>query len=135
MPVNPTARRTGPPARKLGFRELRKFIDDSLHGPQEPNDRGRHCSKSQFLDLLELLSGKVGADEFDGYMVFTFPRTNKALLERPVYGNAGYVLGPDWKRLSRMSKRELLADGTLGVTKIVHRGDWFARMKAALSFR
>jgi hypothetical protein len=45
----------------------------------------------------------VGADEFDGYVVFTFPRTNKALLERPVYGNAVYVLGPDWKRLSRLS--------------------------------
>ena len=28
----------------------------------------------------------VGADEFDGYVVFTFPGTRKALLERPVYG-------------------------------------------------
>jgi len=46
----------------------------------------------------------------------------KALLERPVYGNAIYVLGLDWKRLSRLSKRELLADETHGVTKIVHRG-------------
>ena len=77
----------------------------------------------------------VGADEFDGYVVFTFPSTGKALLERPVYGNAVYVLGPDWKRLSRMSKRELLADGTLGVTKIVHRGDWFLRVVDALGLR
>jgi hypothetical protein len=74
----------------------------------------------------------VGSDEFDGYVVFTFPRTNKALLERPVYGNAIYVLGPDWKRLSRLSKRELLADETHGVTKIVHKGDLFARTKVAL---
>lgn len=74
----------------------------------------------------------VGSDEFDGYVVFTFPRTNKALLERPVYGNAIYVLGPDWKRLSRLSKRELLADETHGVTRIVHKGDWFARTKLAL---
>ena len=77
----------------------------------------------------------VGADEFDGYVVFTFPSTKKALLERPVYGNAIYVLGPDWKRLSRMSKRELLADHTLGVTKIVHKGDWFQRVKASLGIR
>ena len=77
----------------------------------------------------------VGADEFDGYVVFTFPGTRKALLERPVYGNAVYVLGSDWKRLSRMSKRDFLADGTLGVTKIVHRGDWFLRVVNALGLR
>lgn len=77
----------------------------------------------------------VGIGEFDGYVVFTFPRTNKALLERPVYGNAVYVLGSDWRRLSRLSKRELLADGALGVTKIVHMGDWFARVVEALGLR
>ncbi len=77
----------------------------------------------------------VGAGEFDGYVVFTFPVTKWALLERPVYGNAIYVLGPDWKRLSRLSKRELLTDHTIGVTKIVHKGDWFARTKAALGIR
>lgn len=77
----------------------------------------------------------VGVDEFDGYVVFTFPYTKKALLERPVYGNAIYVLGPEWKRLSRLSKRDLLADQTLGVTKIVHKGDWFARTRAALGLR
>ena len=43
------------------------------------------------------------------------PHTKKALLGRPVYGNAIYVLGPGWKRLSRMSRRELLADDTHGV--------------------
>lgn len=74
----------------------------------------------------------VGNDEFDGYVVFTFPGTDRALLERPVYGNAIYVLDSDWRRLSRLSKRELLADRTQGVTKVVHRGDWFARTKRAL---
>ncbi len=77
----------------------------------------------------------VGEDEFDGYVVFTYPRTSKALLECPVYGHAIYVLGPDWERLSRLSKRELLADRTRGVLKIVHKGNWFARTKAALGLR
>lgn len=61
--------------------------------------------------------------------------TNGIRIHWAVYGNAVYVLGPDWKRLSRLSKRELLADHTLGVTKIVHRGEWFARVKAALGIR
>lgn len=77
----------------------------------------------------------VGEDEFNGYVVFTYPRTSKALLECPVYGHAIYVLGPDWERLSRLSKRELLADRARGVTKIVHKGNWFARTKAALGLR
>jgi len=77
----------------------------------------------------------VGSDEFDGYMVFTFSKTNKVLLERPVYGNAIYVLGGDWKRLSKLSKRELLADHTREVIKIVHTGDWLERTKLALGLR
>ena len=63
------------------------------------------------------------------------PHTKKVLLERPVYGNAIYVLGPGWKRLSRMSKQELLADDTHGVTKIVHRGEGFLRVVNALGLR
>ena len=77
----------------------------------------------------------VGTDEFEGYIVFTFPGTGKALLECPVYGHAIYVLGPDWRRLSRLSKGDLLSNQTRGVTKIVHRGEWFARTKAALGLR
>jgi hypothetical protein len=49
-----------------------------------------------------------------------------------VYGNAIYVLGPDWKRLSKISKRELLSGRPLGVDKIVHKGDWIERAKLAL---
>lgn len=76
-----------------------------------------------------------GLDDFGGYVVFEYPGTGRVLVECAVYGNAIYVLGSDWKRLSKLSKRELLTDHTLGVTKIVHRGDWFARVKAALGVR
>lgn len=77
----------------------------------------------------------VGTDEFYGYVVFTFPHTEKALLECPIYGHAIYILDADWRRLSRLSKGALLADRKRGVRKIIHRGDWFARVKRALEFR
>ena len=77
----------------------------------------------------------VGADEFDSYVVFTFAGTDRVLLECPIYGNAVYVLGQDWKRLSRMSKGELLSGRARGVTKIVHKGDWFGRVKQALRIK
>lgn len=74
----------------------------------------------------------VGTDQFDGYVVFTFARTERALLECPIYGNAIYVLGPDWRRLSKMSKQELLSGRLRGVDKIVHKGDWFSKVKMTL---
>jgi hypothetical protein len=77
----------------------------------------------------------VGTDEFEGYVVFTFAQTQRALLECPIYGNAIYVLGPDWRRLSKMSKQELLSGRLGGVTKIVHRGDWFKRARLTLGLR
>jgi hypothetical protein len=77
----------------------------------------------------------VGRDEFDGYVVFTFAHTEKALLECPVFGNAIYVIGSDWRRLSRLSKRDLLANRASGTKKIVHRGDWFWRVELALGIR
>jgi hypothetical protein len=77
----------------------------------------------------------IGTDEFDGYVVFTFAGTDRALLECPVYGNAIYVLGPDWRGLSKMSKQELLSGRPRGVDKIVHRGNWFRRAKVALGIR
>jgi hypothetical protein len=77
----------------------------------------------------------IGTDEFDGYVVFTFAGTDRTLLECPVYGNAIYVLGPDWRRLSKMSKHELLSRRPRGVNKIVHKGNWFGRAKLVLGIR
>jgi hypothetical protein len=77
----------------------------------------------------------VGTEEFEGYVVLTFAHTQRALLECPIYGNAIYVLGPDWRRLSKLSKQELLSGRLSGVTKIVHRGDWFNRARLTLGIR
>lgn len=85
--------------------------------------------------LLEPEECYVGTNEFDGYVVFTFAETDRVLLECPVYGNAVYVLGHDWRRLSKLSKGELLSGRPGGVTKIVHKGDWFARVITALGLR
>jgi hypothetical protein len=49
-------------------------------------------------------------------------------------GNAIYVLGADWKRLSRISKGELLS-GSHVVARVEHRGDWFRKVEWALGAR
>ena len=74
-----------------------------------------------------------GLGGFDGYVVFEYPNTNGVLLESGLYGHAIYVLGPDWQRLSRLSKQEVLKDPS--TRRIVHRGEWFSAVKAELGFR
>lgn len=76
----------------------------------------------------------VGTEGFAGYMVFTFPHTEAALLECPERGNAAYVIDRDWMRLARRSKRELLDERPSEVTKVVHKGDWFERLKLTIGF-
>lgn len=74
-----------------------------------------------------------GRKGFYGYVVFEFADTEKVLLECPVYGNAIYVLGSDWQRLSRKSKGAVLLDDE--TERIPHAGDWFGRAKRALDIR
>ena len=68
----------------------------------------------------------VGLDEFDGYVVFVFERTNKAVLECAKTGNALYLFpAQDWKELSRYSKSELLhAEPEIRsrIQRVVHDG-------------
>lgn len=75
----------------------------------------------------------VGTDEYEGYIVFTFAHTSRVLMECPVFGNAIYILNSDWKRLSRLSKQDLLLRPD--TVKIVHKGDWFLRVKRELTMR
>ena len=76
-----------------------------------------------------------GPDGFDGYVVFTFPGTKRALMECPEIGNAAYVIHKDWQDWSQMDKQELMAEAERGgdVTRIPHLGDdWPAKVRRAL---
>ena len=68
----------------------------------------------------------------EGYTVFTFPYTSSVLLECPIVGNAIYIVHKDWKRWSRMTKQELLADESGEVVRIVHRPGWFEKIMQEL---
>lgn len=77
----------------------------------------------------------VGPDGFDGYVIFTFPGTEKALMECPEVGNAAYVMRKDWQDWSRMDKQDLMAEAERAgeVTRIPHRGgDWPEKIRRAL---
>lgn len=74
----------------------------------------------------------IGVDEFEGYVVFYFDRTQVAVLECPVVGNAIYVIKSNWETLSRLSKAQLLQRHQREVVRIVHAGEWFPKLLALL---
>ena len=73
-------------------------------------------------------------DGFDGYSVFTFAYTPKALMECFIRGNALFVIEPELgDRWQTMSKQELRTHQL--VTWIPHRGNWFERVKQELGIQ
>jgi hypothetical protein len=85
-----------------------------------------------FAIQLEPISAFVGMDEFDGYVAFTYSETDKVLLENPVYGNAAYILGGNWKELSRICRLELISHRN--AYRVIHRPDsnWKLHIRYAL---
>jgi hypothetical protein len=65
----------------------------------------------------------VGNGGFSGYLIFAFPDKNLFVLECVRYGNATYVFGDDWERLSQMTKAEILDEG-LQQDRLIHRLGW-----------
>ncbi len=78
---------------------------------------------------LEILSTKkpdftaVGTAGFNGYIIFGFKSKRVYVLESMWYGNATYILGDDWEKLSQTSKAEIL-NGKHHLARIIHKEGW-----------
>ncbi len=101
-------------------------------GARERQDRLRADFDPERLEKLILLDPQrryVGRRKFEGYSIFTFANTSKALMECFRKGNAIFVLParPDqWPQ----DKQELREHPS--VVWIPHQGDWFARVQQEL---
>jgi hypothetical protein len=77
----------------------------------------------------------VGAEEFDGYFIFTFPEMKLFVLDCPLYGNAIYIIKGSWKKiktLSKLSKGEIIKRYP-NTIRIIHKGEWEKRLSNKLS--
>lgn len=74
----------------------------------------------------------VGEAGFEGYIVFGFEDKAIYVLESLRYGNATYVFGVDWERLSQLTKKEILS-GELQRERIIHREGWDRRVRDVLA--
>ncbi|PIQ81446.1 MAG: hypothetical protein COV78_00145 [Candidatus Pacebacteria bacterium CG11_big_fil_rev_8_21_14_0_20_34_55] len=83
---------------------------------------------------LHLLAGEkpsfcaVGTAGFSGYVIFGFKNKSIYILESIYYGNATYVLGDDWKKLSRLTKAQII-NRELAEERIIHSTHWWNNMK------
>ena len=65
----------------------------------------------------------IGTGGFGGYLIFGFPAKNRYVLESMFFGNATYVLGEEWERLSQMTKGQLISQN-LYERRINHQEGW-----------
>lgn len=76
----------------------------------------------------------IGEAGFRGYIVFGFSKKNVYALESLYYGNATYIFGEDWEKLSKMTKAEILNE-SLQKDRVIHREGWEARTHNILKSR
>jgi hypothetical protein len=74
----------------------------------------------------------VGTAGFTGYFVFGFPDKNLFVLESIYSGNATYVLGKNWEKISQLTKAEILSQ-ELHQERLIHRVGWHTSIQKLLA--
>ena len=99
-------------------------------------DRHPNFEKQRLDFAYKLKPSKVyvGLNEFEGYLVFLYPETNRALLENPLVGNAAFILKDNWVQLSKLSRTELNRYYKSDAIRVVHGKvyNWKRKIRDAL---
>jgi hypothetical protein len=107
-------------------RVLKPVLDEAKRG-----NRPVVSHRLEFLGGFDPEFAAVGLGGFSGYTVFGFPEIETFVVESAHYGNATYVFGEDWARLSQMTKAEII-EGGLHRERIIHRVGWEGEMRRVL---
>lgn len=108
---------------------MRIYSERQRQNPQTYYDE----SRLEKAKTLKPKKGYMGRQKSEGYVIFTFDYTPKALMECPIYGNAIFIINSNLEpeRWLLMNKQELIEHPE--VTKISHRGeDWFEKVREKL---
>jgi hypothetical protein len=135
--------KTGIPVEKVSFQLLPPgtwSVEDRIsHYSKEadrlPSGSVEHeiqWSRLTAINSLGPIKCYVGTELWLGYVLFEFSNSDRVVLECPIEGNATYVLSGDWRKMVAHSKFYLLTNFSGNCTKVVHKGEWIARVKTAL---
>jgi hypothetical protein len=119
-----------------GTWDIRQVVDHyrkvSHELPAGLNRRHIDWSRLEEIKSLKPVRCYIGKDSWLGYVVFEFTHSACVVLECPIEGNATYILSGDWKAMVGHTKSELRHEFANRYTKVVHKGGWFDRLRAAL---
>lgn len=120
-----------PPGKRL-HSEISKLVRTQV--PNSDNPQQVDYDRLKKICSLKPNACYVGKVEWEGYAVFTFDHTPKAVLECLHEGNALYIIEADWRKHVRQSKGELMMNPHVA-TRVTHRGDWLRRVRKKLGRR
>ena len=131
----------GPPSRQLNWEVLprgrrpwesvRRDLDDVVGRlPGEEKEVAEY--RLRLMHSFGPDFQAYGRGGFRGYVVFGFEERGRYVLESLYAGNATYVFGVDWERLSGLTKAEIIR-GQLAEQRLVHVPGWERRLRNALS--
>lgn len=112
------------------FATLRKELDTAMKQVREGN-RSFVDHRLERINSFKPEFTAVGQAGFTGYVIFGFPQKDLYILESILYGNATYILGSDWERLSQMTKAQIL-NNALHKDRYVHLRNWFGKIRKLL---
>jgi len=85
------------------------------------NEIDAHLPGPKRRDLIRM--PKVSRGGFDDYLAYLFRARKIVILESVRRDNAIYVFGRDWKKVSQLTKAEVLSN-RFHVARIVHTKGW-----------
>lgn len=107
-----------------------------LSGNRAPSPEAQQRFEERY-DLLEDLRPVAfvnGTGGFSRYFGAKFA-DDLVVLENTDYGNAVYVMFEEWETLSQRSRTELLAGGTNGFVRIIHKPGWETTLRELVARR
>ncbi len=107
--------------------EVKKFIEQAPRGNHNVIENRLESINTYNPDFVA-----VGQAGFSGYVVFGFTSRKLFVLESILFGNATYVLGESWEKISLLTKAEILNEN-LHEDRIIHRVGWHNKIYNILS--
>jgi hypothetical protein len=103
-------------------------------GPVRDDVRAKIEARFAVLASLRPQDYIVGTNGFRRYFGARF-RDDLVVFEHLDYGNAIYVMGENWPRLTKLSRLELLSSDRSGFERIIHRAGWEKRLRELIDGR
>lgn len=74
---------------------------------------------------------RQGIGGYTGYLIFEFTQKNSFVFDSIIYGDATYIFEDEWKKISKLTKKEIIREG-LAKERIIHNEYWKSKLKKHL---